>query len=1452
MSNSEPEAWTQERQQRLSAMFPTLNLASPDDIFAVDNHASRNGGAPTPLSQVVMSMARYTVEPTAPEPTPDAPDTAPNAVPWQPSSPSSPGGGGGSPDFNDIVGRMNAAGETPQDVNAPTPQEVATAGAKPFPWGQLAQPFIDPLGAAGVPSNTELLGKAGIDTGGLPDFVNSGLNAIRPGIFGVGPKTLLSLGGMAAGGVLAEQGRTAAVDALPETGVGGAARTALANPLVAGGIDLAAQGAAFALTHHAITRAPTYMSAFERALTDTKAAEAAAAPEASQYGRAPGQDSISQRANVTSINVGSRQIPTSPIEGSGNVQAVDDFLRARGHFNPSMAEGDRARLAGDIYDAERSGGGTPAFAGGANEPLSRAEQMQQAREQYAAQQPPQSRLADRDQQIINLRRMIDSADQKLATLDPNSNLYADETLSKMMSERELHRLEAGGPSLFDTRPAGPTASGGSALEPPPAWEVPYSATGLNAGKSRPPNIGEAVAVYAQHPAAGPDTYIRWDEPGLKPGAPLSPSRVWQDGDPTPNLMEGTATIDPRAAARLGRNDLTTFYEGTPYLVTGERIASGADPAEVVLRDARVVAPLTPERSGAPALSGGSAEGTTPLMGEPSAAGGSRPPEPPTPNVPGVPPEDAFTALRDALASEVELRRSGVPASEIAAGRARQAAGIAGNLQGAEAANATLAERLAAAKSGARAGGLRQTFNQPLELTADTVNGLAAHLQGVLERDGAFTQFNGLSALDALVKGENVQPAQLKLLQRVFGNDIGDLAAQANKKRISPIATVDATGRAVIERAGVFQEKSIATAEQTALAQFKHADELKAQLAMDPTNQRLAATEAAARERGVKAQNTADTLLERRTTALTPSPVDTLESLAQQKATSGAVDTLRQAELAQRSGRALTEDQQALLDARDLMGRKLAISSTAGKDVLETVDTLLKGNRAILDVIKNDHPALIGLQAGITGDIPDSFLSAALIRRGLMREVISGQGVQPEIANQMASVLFKRELALHYGGEVPQGAKDMLAKAFQAGASGTDDPGFFTTLVQRSKNTMFGADFGVLGVQALNAVRRGNIPLLVGTINRGLASLSLPRIASEITGSSLDRITQYAIDGVSHGTASSAVRPSAGTMLAYYGESNLPLAGRVMAMDKGITRALDGLNNVQFKNVLGTIRDLDHEGNLVMLKMLGRDIQNPAVRAQAAENANTLTSFARSALSGARRNAEGVLLTSPSMTRARINTILQMAKLVTPRASVEQRIMAASMIVSTYVTYTAAAKWLNDQIGTKDMETDPSKTGYGMIQSKFIDPKTGRNMLIDVVPQDSVERAFAVSIRALADPAVDDAAAQRAWERVMLGSSSIVPRIGLAAGFRTGYEPGKGYSYGNLSRNGVLESFLPVPPAVTNAATGAGPLEQGLGAVGVSAYPENASKSGSTGVRPVSAYPKLNSTATGTYPKIGVK
>lgn len=85
----------------------------------------------------------------------------------------------------------------------------------------------------------------------------------------------------------------------------------------------------------------------------------------------------------------------------------------------------------------------------------------------------------------------------------------------------------------------------------------------------------------------------------EPGDIASRSRIWDDGDPTDDLLDGTSALAVRASAeRVSRVILGQYLPSMCATLTGaptiallrsEWAHVGEDPGEIVMRDAEVVA-----------------------------------------------------------------------------------------------------------------------------------------------------------------------------------------------------------------------------------------------------------------------------------------------------------------------------------------------------------------------------------------------------------------------------------------------------------------------------------------------------------------------------------------------------------------------------------------------------------------------------------------------------------------------------------------------------------------------------------------------------------------------------------------------------------------------------------------------------------------------------------------------
>jgi hypothetical protein len=83
--------------------------------------------------------------------------------------------------------------------------------------------------------------------------------------------------------------------------------------------------------------------------------------------------------------------------------------------------------------------------------------------------------------------------------------------------------------------------------------------------------------------------IRYEETPREVGHMFDNSRVWIDGEPTEEYLEGTSAIIESQDAHTGEQYRAVFpYK---YLVEGRWIADGEDDGEVVLEECTIVEQL---------------------------------------------------------------------------------------------------------------------------------------------------------------------------------------------------------------------------------------------------------------------------------------------------------------------------------------------------------------------------------------------------------------------------------------------------------------------------------------------------------------------------------------------------------------------------------------------------------------------------------------------------------------------------------------------------------------------------------------------------------------------------------------------------------------------------------------------------------------------------------------------
>ncbi|KKL88588.1 hypothetical protein LCGC14_1923200, partial [marine sediment metagenome] len=225
--------------------------------------------------------------------------------------------------------------------------------------------------------------------------------------------------------------------------------------------------------------------------------------------------------------------------------------------------------------------------------------------------------------------------------------------------------------------------------------------------------------------------------------------------------------------------------------------------------------------------------------------------------------------------------------------------------------------------------------------------------------------------------------------------------------------------------------------------------------------------------------------------------------------------------------------------------------------------------------------------------------------------------------------------LYQGWSAPQDVTSAIDRLYSPVGTGSRAVG---DVAATMKNTAFGlVDIAVGGVQFPLSMAHGGFQIGVGTLNRSLQGLGLPYIHVALQDPQVvGRVVQYAEDTLHIGIGPSSVRLKSGTIIKY-----LPVVGKYI--DAPISATIDFMARVQFGHALTSLRIRAHEGNLIALKMIGKDITDPAVRKLSAEWANAGTGAARGAQAPGRRAAETFLLTSAPMTRANLAVYAQLAE-----------------------------------------------------------------------------------------------------------------------------------------------------------------------------------------------------------------
>lgn len=536
-----------------------------------------------------------------------------------------------------------------------------------------------------------------------------------------------------------------------------------------------------------------------------------------------------------------------------------------------------------------------------------------------------------------------------------------------------------------------------------------------------------------------------------------------------------------------------------------------------------------------------------------------------------------------------------------------------------------------------------------------------------------------------------------------------------------------------------------------------------------------------------------------------------------------------------------QDKRLAIEARDAIDREVArldITPELREQIPQTIEAWRKGGSVRLDATDIETSSLVRLIAKpsniAAGRHGDSYLAAITTEKGLLRTALEMNGLPEEAAKSISDTLVVMQLQKRFKQGVPTGmAQDMAdarvlpVKHIRKVAQEPDAivaPQRERTawdalgdLAQRIKNIQFGiGDLAIFGQQVLRAFATAGPSAMAGLTNRFLMMMHLPHLTPYDQSIGLAKNVAYNLDGVHQGIRTGMFDVEAGGDIPKSILSDLGL-GKI---DRPLMRVAERLTDFQFSTVLGNLRNMIHEGNLVIAHLAGEDVMNPAVRARAAAFANSSTSAAARAQRGTQAQAERGLLLSPSMRRAQASQLAQIGRLLSPKASRTDRVLAASTIASQGIYTLAVGKLLHDYFGVGDFEYDPSKPRFGRITINI----AGKNRTIDVFPQDQLQSALLKSIRLLAEEEPLDAAEQ--WARIANNSASP-PLQGFLKSMGIGFDPRRGYQWGNYGADmSLMERFVTgsiLPPIGQEAyLEGGDPAQLGLSGVGLTAFVENPS------------------------------
>jgi len=418
-----------------------------------------------------------------------------------------------------------------------------------------------------------------------------------------------------------------------------------------------------------------------------------------------------------------------------------------------------------------------------------------------------------------------------------------------------------------------------------------------------------------------------------------------------------------------------------------------------------------------------------------------------------------------------------------------------------------------------------------------------------------------------------------------------------------------------------------------------------------------------------------------------------------------------------------------------------------------------------------------------------------------------------------------------GGDAPRGPRNPKRTAGDADEvftvevpKGTGDVAGWIegarTVNAAFKNMFFGiADVGALMANAVPAVAVQGPQIITGYLNRVLNAMG--------TGIDLSDIKKYGeFSGLAMDQSQDVLNDEVGTLLGAGGRfiegmGAKKVGGAMNAIDQNTAVRLNKiLEKAQFDLLMNKgLRQPAFEGNLVLLKLLGRDINDPKVLRAAARMANAATSTAPLARGNTRRAAEGATLGSARYLRAQGDLLLAATKLINPRASMDERIIAATAIAGILATTYAAKELAGERLNLDP--TDLDNFGKLTLADGTVIPFFQQKQLAMTVAKTVANIDDAIKEggpTAITDP----------WARFLLGR--VGPLGGtVAKGIGIGYDPmadaynypGQGPGYGSeMSPTQKALHMIPIPVGITGFFDSgeATELSRGINFAGAGSYP----------------------------------